>query len=200
MHCIEKIFFTLNKDTGRLVAPIINTGSPVNIGFYSRKIKFDIFRETNDKEENIGFIEGCFYNIEKMIDDNCSPYQVLKDMDEQTQNMVLALYDPWKEDFREGYIGNGYNIFYVKRLYIYKEYRGMGLGSKVLHGIEPALNYIFDYPLGCIVLKPIPFEVFGEQDVCFDENELLCRRVNKFYKKNGFKPVEDAEYMYLNTN
>lgn len=83
------------------------------------------------------------------------------------------------------------NFINLSRLEINKEYQNKKIGSSVVKQLKKDFCYFGNF----ISTKPFPLEFEGEfdkEDYSDEEFNLKQKKVNNFYKKNGFKKVDKS--------
>lgn len=166
-----------------------------------------IYLEDEDDEiqEEIGRIELIYldiilaekngYGVEDVFDMTSSDvylaYKHLYDNDETPNMKYISEYVD--------------NAVYVDRFDINKKYRNMGLGSKIMENLPELLSQLLKLYPTYIFLYANPYERTSDEN----DNEIIehCRRIDdknaiekliKFYEKNGYKRVENTQYMVRN--
>ena len=79
----------------------------------------------------------------------------------------------------------------LSRLDINEDYQNKKIGSLVVNHIKKEFCYFGDF----ISTKPYPLEFegkFGKEDFSEEEYKLKQKKVDSFYKKNGFKRVDKS--------
>ena len=90
-----------------------------------------------------------------------------------------------------------HSIFILDRIYIDKEFRGKGIGSAIISNLLNMLNYQYDFCCA-VFLSASAFETADEFGPDSQEYIDECRRLDSFYKKNGFVKVENNIYVCKN--
>lgn len=145
------------------------------------------------KDNYIGYIKGTFINNKNItLDLSISDiYKVFKTSDKEEEEEL--------EDFYFSVLSHKRNLrysFYITEFFLDKEFRGNGLGSKILKMIPNIIrSNIIEY-VEEVYLMPGPLEkVNGEVKYIKDSNETKIEKLIQFYKSLGFRKIERTEYM-----
>ena len=101
-----------------------------------------------------------------------------------------------------------YNILYIDRIELLPQFRGLGLGKKIMKDII----FRFDNSCGLIALKAFPLQLEGSSALGRDEKwnekmkyedsiqdeKMAKKQLYKFYKSLGFTQYLRTEYFYIN--
>lgn len=86
-------------------------------------------------------------------------------------------------------------ILILDQIEINEKYRGMGIGSNVVKNLLYMIKYQLDS--GCaIFLCASDYEAAKKYGFDSDEYRDGCKRLIKFYKKQGFKTIKDNIMVY----
>ncbi|GAB3753043.1 GNAT family N-acetyltransferase [Spirosoma pomorum] len=182
------------------------------INEYKVRIYFDEVRELSDtqREESVEIgrasvslflVELGLNNDQSMFDifDHCieyvNLYEEVYDEHGEFQKPLIDTFEPLND-----------NLLYIRRLELLPEWRGRGIGQKVLKDII----WRFDSCCGMVVLKafPLQFEagiltntsLWTQQLMLssFTQNTSMAqRKLFAFYKSIGFKRVPKSDLHYL---
>ena len=101
-----------------------------------------------------------------------------------------------------------YNILYIDRIELLPQFRGLGLGKKIMKDII----FRFDNSCGLIALKAFPLQLEGSSvlgrdekwskkmkyDDLIQDEKIAKKQLYKFYKSLGFTQYFKTEYFYIN--
>ena len=84
-----------------------------------------------------------------------------------------------------------YNLFYIERLYVEKEYRNKGYAKSLLNEINDIIRDILKLNVGQIIVYANPFEINNGADEMIRSNKVLNNKLLNLYKTTGFKEIDD---------
>lgn len=157
------------------------------------KYKKSVLIKFYENKSYIGYIKGTFINNKNITSylSISDIYKVFKTSDKEEEEEL--------EDFYFSVLSHKRNSrysFYITEFFLDKEFRGNGLGSKILNMIPNIIrSNIIEY-VEEVYLMPGPLEkVNGEVKYIKDHNNPKLKKLIQFYKSMGFKKVDKTEYM-----
>ncbi|NLN48031.1 MAG: GNAT family N-acetyltransferase [Clostridiales bacterium] len=158
---------------------------------YKKEISINIV----EKGVKIGYIEGILLNVNNILNELKSEeaLKILeftdKEDEEEVKNFYIQVLS--KNDF-------GAKAFYITELFIEKEYRGKGVGSKIFEILPQFLRKI-DLDITCIYLMPGPLErVNGKVKYIMNPKDeqmvALKNKLIRFYESVGFKRINQTDF------
>ena len=165
-----------------------------------------------EKSQLIGKGKIALFLVGLAQDEDFSMLQLF-DSTQSGSDLGNFIIDWGKEDINEDFedilleAGN-YNILYIDRIELLPQFRGIGLGKKIMKDIILR----FDNSCGLIALKAFPLQleyssVSGKGDVWnkqmkykyLVQDETTARKqLYKFYKSLGFRQYSKTDYFYIN--
>lgn len=148
----------------------------------------------NDGATKVGEVVLYWFRTDEIIEHG-DIFDVGDSLDDDSLSIVEELFDHqtsgFKEKIRSDYYGCPMNtdVVLVQHVYVAPEYRGRGVGTKVMETIK---NY-FGLQCGFIALQPVPYEKetgFRHDDKC-GESRLI-----KFYERLGFRRTEGRHMLF----
>lgn len=89
-----------------------------------------------------------------------------------------------------------YNLFYIERLYVEKEYRNKGYAKVLLSKISDIVRDIFKLNVIQIIVYANPFEISNSGDEMIRDSSDLDEKLLQLYKTAGFEKIdEDCRYL-----
>ena len=172
---------------------------------FSRHVTIEILvGKFKRRKQFVGFLRGTFYNLTGAYNAKINPVSIFDDIDQDSYDMYVALYDQEEESLNSNYIScMSSNIFGIDRLFIEKEFRGKGIASFLIKNLQNLLSYTLNMEIGCFILNPVPLEKQDNGLVEPTDNlrndKLLNKKLVKFYSNLGFQQIENDRHMYFNT-
>lgn len=158
---------------------------------YKKEITINIA----EKGVQVGYIKGVLLNVDNILNELKSneALKVLQFTDKEEEEEIRSFYIQVLS--RKPY---GDKAFYITELFIEKDYRGKGLGSKIFEVLPGYLQKI-DEDISCIYLLPGPLEkINGEVTYIMNPKDeqmvALKNRLIKFYESLGFKRIDQTDF------
>ncbi len=176
---------------------------------------FDYEEEEDDNDDlgcdepnvKVGEIEVFYVDRVRIINERGSFYEAMDDISSDTRECHAALIDDESDDWKEevtALISEDAlihdNVLLINRLQIEEQFRGRGLGAKVVHEIIKT----FGSQCAVIVCKPFPLQYRGYRS---EENaearsapgqeqkrRAAFRKVAAFWKSVGFRKLASSEH------
>ena len=83
-------------------------------------------------------------------------------------------------------------VYYIHRLRVDDNYRGLGIGSKLISSIMEIADKTLCEGSGVIVLLASPIEIDKREVEMFEKEE---KRLFSFYEKNGFTKIDEQAFV-----
>lgn len=162
---------------------------------YGKNFDFEIEAYDEDVEiiDTVGKIYGRYFDLVEMHIDGVHHAELMDNIDQSTWNM----YESTIYDKKQGHFEN---MYIIDSIIIKEKYRNMKIGTASILMLEEMIKAQFNRRIGIIVLESSPHWHKDETKPSEEELEKLNEKVLNFWKRLGFKPTEDGEYMYFNTD
>lgn len=157
--------------------------------------KKEIVIHITEKGVQIGYIKGVLLNVDNILNELKSDeaLKVLQFTDKEEEEEIKSFYiqvlsrKPYED-----------KAFYITELFIEKNYRGKGIGSKIFQVLPGFLQKI-DEDISYIYLLPGPLEkINGEVTYIMNPKDkqmvALKNKLIKFYKSAGFKRIDQTDF------
>ena len=117
-------------------------------------------------------------------------------IDAEKEGVSNYLFD-YSGEANEEYVGMDKDILYIDKIYIERKYRNDGIGSKIVSELPKLIRNILKLRPGCLVLLANSFEMESGELVA-NRNKENIEKLIEFYINNGFKRIEDSQYLVRN--
>ncbi len=162
---------------------------------YTWKYKKEILINIVEKGVKVGYIAGILLNVDNLLNELKSEeaLKILeftdKEDEEEVKNFYIQVLSKKESEAK---------AFYIIELFIEKEFRGNGIGSKVFKVLPSFLQRI-DSKISCIYLMPGPLErINGRVKYIMNPKNkqmvALKNKLIKFYESVGFKRIDQTEF------
>lgn len=160
---------------------------------YKKEIKI-ILLNSNDKK--IGYIKGVILKSKNIFKELKSKdvLKVLEFKDKEEEEEIKSFYIQVlsKENLKD-------NIFYITELFIEKEFRGNGLGTKIFDRLPKYLKENINKNIKIICLMPGPLEkINGKVEYIYNNQNInsinLKNKLIHFYTSLGFIKIGKTEF------
>lgn len=152
--------------------------------------------EDFNKTEQIGRIEMTYMDVWMAEETGYGVFDLFDLKDSEKEGVCKYLFDV-DGNQNDEYVGIDKDVIYIDEIFIEKKYRNMGIGSMVVVELPRLIKQILKLHPGCMVLLANPFEIEGSEfNPTRDKDEI--EKLIQFYEKNGFKRIEDTQYLARN--
>ena len=141
------------------------------------------------KEKTIASLKGVYFDLAYAMDNGISAYEVFDMYSADTFSFYEILYED--DMIKAEYESMWSNVFYIKRLYVEKEYRNKGYAKSLLNEINDIIRDILKLNVGQIIVYANPFEINNGADEMIRSNKVLNNKLLNLYKTTGFKEIDD---------
>ncbi len=160
-----------------------------------RKYKKEISINIVEKGVKVGYLSGVLLNVDNILTELKADeaLKVLEFADKEQEEEIKSFYIQVLR--RQGCKDKA---FYITELFIEKEYRGNGIGSKIFK-VLPKFLLKNNLNVSCIYLMPGPLErIKGEVKYIMNPKDeqmvALKNKLIKFYESAGFKRIDQTEF------
>ena len=154
-------------------------------------------KENSDEKIKIGGLEGNYFKASITIDDYTF-YEICDCEGADLEPLAASITDR-DGNIKESICEFDENLMYIDRIYIEKEYRGVGIASFVIESLNEILQYTTELNPNVYILLPKPQEKDEEGKISNmkdEKEEKICmEKLLKLYKKLGFKKIRNTNYM-----
>lgn len=113
------------------------------------KCEGDRYEDDDYKEEVVGILEGLYFDIAYMMNENVSFFDVFDDHDQSVHELYNVLFDG--DEYKGEYEFLTPNLFYLTNININNEYQSYK--EKLLDKLDKILNYIGKLNVGLIATE-----------------------------------------------
>lgn len=154
-------------------------------------------KEDSDEEIKIGGLEGNYFEASITIDDYTF-YEICDCEGADLEPLAASITDR-DGNIKESICEFDENLMYIDRIYIEKEYRGVGIASFVIESLNEILQYTTELNPNVYILLPKPQEKDEEGKISNmkdEKEEKICmEKLLRLYKKLEFKKIRNTNYM-----
>ncbi len=164
----------------------------------NQKYCFKIYKADDelDKQEQIGIIEMTYMDVSMAEEIGYSAFDLFDLIDSEKQGICEYLFE-CDGNQNDKYVGMDRDVLYIDEIFIEKNYRNIGIGSKLVKELPKLIKQILKLRPGCIVLLANPFEI-EEKEFKPTRDKNKIEKLIKFYSKNGFIRIKDTRYLVHN--
>jgi len=147
-------------------------------------------------EKTIATVECYFFDTEYAYKFDFKLFDFFEEERGDTKGIYNILFDRTdfvKKEYEDSYC---YNIFYIDKLYVHKEYRGKGYAKMLLNQIEEIVRYILKLNVGYILLCALPYEKDNSSELR-ENDKKLDERLTSLYLDTGFQKIENKYNYFL---
>lgn len=192
----------------------IKTGYDKNI-FYKENNKLDIISnsytlsmypvlielrkyEKEQRGELIAEITGYYFDLDYMLNENISKFEIFDSGSGETYELYEALFD--NDELLEEIETINQNIFYISDIYVSEEYRQAGYFTMIINQLDEILQYIAKLNVGVIATRIYEFETCDKIDsiehLTKEEKETLKNKITNTLINADYKILEkDTNYL-----
>ena len=192
----------------------IKTGYDKNI-FYKENNKLDIISnsytlsmypvlielrkyEKEQRGELIAEITGYYFDLDYMLNENISKFEIFDSGSGETYELYEALFD--NDELLEEIETINQNIFYISDIYVSEEYRQEGYFTMIINQLDEILQYIAKLNVGVIATRIYEFETCDKIDsiehLTKEEKETLKNKITNTLINADYKILEkDTNYL-----
>lgn len=163
----------------------------------NQKYILQIYKSEKELNETgkIGEIEMTYMDVSMADEIGYSVYDLFDMIDSEKQGVCHYLFDG--DEPNENYVGMDEDVIYINKIFIDKDFRNLGIGSVIVKELPKLVRNILKLKPGCLVLLANPFEI-KEGKFTPTRNKSKIEKLVKFYEKNGFKRIENTQYLVKN--
>ena len=151
--------------------------------------------EELNKQEAIGKIEMTYMDVWMAEETGYSVFDLFDLIDSEKQGVYDYLFDD--DEPNSEYVGLERDVLYVDKIFIEKQYRNIGIGSKIVKEMPRLIRQILKLRPGCLVLLANPFEIENGKFKSIRDKKKIEKLV-KFYVENGFQRIKNTQYLVKN--
>ena len=163
----------------------------------NKRYFFTIYKTDDDfnKNEKIGKVEMTYMDVWMAEETGFGIFTLFDLIDSEKQGVYHYLFED--DEPNDTYVGLDRDVMYIDEIFIEKKYRNLGVGSIIAKKLPRLIKDILKLRPGCIVLLANPFEMKDKKRVPAT-NKNKIEELIKFYERNGFKRIEDTQYLVKN--
>lgn len=151
--------------------------------------------EELNKQEKIGKIEMTYMDVWMAEETGYSVFDLFDLIDSEKQGVYDYLFD--YDEPNSEYVGLDRDVLYIDKIFIEKQYRNIGIGSKIVKEMPRLIRQILKLRPGCLVLLANPFEIENGKFKSIRDKKKIEKLV-KFYVENGFQRIKNTQYLVKN--
>ena len=151
--------------------------------------------EELNKQEAIGKIEMTYMDVWMAEETGYSVFDLFDLIDSEKQGVYDYLFDD--DEPNSEYVGMDRDVLYVDKIFIEKQYRNIGIVSKIVKEMPRLIRQILKLRPGCLVLLANPFEIENGKFKSIRDKKKIEKLV-KFYVENGFQRIKNTQYLVKN--
>lgn len=158
--------------------------------------------QDEDTNEILATVSGIFFDEEKILNENENIVDLADMLDGDVEGAMYALSRSNIHSRELNYEKAMLPLFscYIQRIYVYPQYRGLGIARYIFINLEQIFLHCFNTPIHSFVIYPKPQQP-DEKD-CWhdypDENGVMLKRMVSLLKKDGYKQIGKTGYYAKN--
>ena len=153
------------------------------------KYEGDRYEDDDYKEEVVGTLEGLYFDLSYMMNENVSFFDVFDSYDQSVHELYNVLFDG--DEYKGEYEFLTPNLFYLTNININKEYQSYK--EKLLDKLDKILNYIGKLNVGLIATDIYAISAWNDEEF----NEEIKNDAKKLLNDTGYLVADDDNEEYL---
>jgi GNAT superfamily N-acetyltransferase len=155
--------------------------------------------ETNDV---LATVRGIFFNEDKILNANEDIADLADMLDADVHGAMSALSRSkiHNQELNDEKAMLPLFSCYIQRIYVYPQYRGLGIAKYIFMNLEEIFLHCFNAPIHSLVIYPKPQQ--PDEKNCWydspDENGVMLKRMVSLLKKDGYKKIGATGYYAKN--